>query len=164
MTSNPLLFIHWQLTGMCGDFSSCQKETRKLSWYVYFRKSSFYKLTLNIWWSACRLLMSICLGSIALLLRALSQKVWLFGFLAPEAFSSKRFHLFYFLAVLVSRHNIQIQWRDSSKHEDMGVSLNENIDWIQSITKPLVYCSHHVSEAIPLTFFRGRNFFSSSGE
>jgi len=34
--------------------------------------------------------MSICLGSIALLLRALSQKVWLFGFLAPEAFSKKK--------------------------------------------------------------------------
>ena len=39
-----LQFIHWKLARVRGDLA-CQKETQRSSWYVYFRRSSFSKVT-----------------------------------------------------------------------------------------------------------------------
>ena len=42
--SCPLYFLHWKLARVRGDLA-CQKETQRSSWYVYFMRSSFSKVT-----------------------------------------------------------------------------------------------------------------------
>ena len=139
-----LQFIHWKLARMCGDLA-CQKETQRSSWYVYFRRSSFSELTWSISWSACRLFLwkFACRHQIGIL-----KFCWFF--------------LWNFLAGLVSRHSNHLQWQDSSKRGD-NYTIFVNI-LSKYITGPSFWYWHQVSEAMPLTFFKGRNFLSSSGE
>ena len=70
--------------------------------------------------------------------------------------------LWNFLAGLVSRHSNHLQWQDSSKRGD-NYTIHVNI-LSKYITGPSFGYWHQVSEAMPFTFFKGRNFLSSSGE